>query len=137
MSKKKAIIIAVLVPAVIGIVFGIFKIKSYLTQINNAHQQLMESKITDVDLSKISNGAYLGSYKAFPVAVEVKVTVTDHQITGIELLKHNNGQGGAAETITGKVVEAQSLSVDTISGATISSKVILKAIENALTGAGQ
>ncbi len=49
----------------------------------------------------------------------------------IELLKHTHGQGGAAEAIPGKVIEAQTLQVDTISSATYSSKVILKAIEQA------
>ena len=55
-----------------------------------------------------------------------------HMIKEIELKKHDNGQGFPAEIIPGKVVEAQSLEVDIVSGATYSSKVILKAIENAL-----
>ncbi len=37
-----------------------------------------------------------------------------------------------AEIITDKVIDTQSLQVDAISGATYSSKTILKAIENAL-----
>ncbi|GAI95081.1 unnamed protein product, partial [marine sediment metagenome] len=36
-----------------------------------------------------------------------------------------------------KVVEAQTLQVDAVSGATYSSKVILKAIENALNNANK
>jgi uncharacterized protein with FMN-binding domain len=47
-------------------------------------------------------------------------------------VKHVNGQGKPAEVITEKVIETQSLQVDVVSGATYSSKVILKAIENAL-----
>ncbi|TYB94365.1 MAG: FMN-binding protein, partial [Kosmotoga sp.] len=50
----------------------------------------------------------------------------------IELIEHNHGRGEAAEVIPEKVVEAQSLKVDIITSATYSSKVILKAIENAL-----
>jgi uncharacterized protein with FMN-binding domain len=65
------------------------------------------------------------------------VTINNHKITGIELVKHNHGQGAPAEVITGKVVEAQTLEVDIVSGATYSSKVILKAIENALKSANQ
>ncbi|MBA7580983.1 hypothetical protein ES708_22882 [subsurface metagenome] len=53
-------------------------------------------------------------------------------IAGIELVKHRSGQGAPAEMIASKVVEAQTLEVDVVSGATYSSKVILKAIENAL-----
>jgi uncharacterized protein with FMN-binding domain len=83
-------------------------------------------------LSKTNDGVYSGSYKVFPVVAEVKVTVKNHKISNIELVKHENGKGSSAEILPGKVVEAQSLDVDIISGATYSSKVILKAIENAL-----
>jgi uncharacterized protein with FMN-binding domain len=92
----------------------------------------METTINEVDLSKIEDGVYTGSFGAIPVKAEVQVTVSDHKITDIKILKHDNGQGSAAEVLPDKVVEAQSLKVDLISGATYSSKVILKAIENAL-----
>ena len=51
------------------------------------------------------------------------------------MLEHKNGQGTPAEVIPEKVVETQTLEVDIVSGATYSSKVILKAIENALNNA--
>jgi len=63
--------------------------------------------------------------------------VQDHQIKEIELVRHDHGQGSSAEVIPDRILEAQSLEVDIVSGATASSKVILKAVENALTlGAG-
>ncbi len=86
----------------------------------------------DFDLSKIADGVYAGWYDSGPVIVDVKVSVQDHTITKIDLVRHRTGQGQAAEAIVGKVVAAQSLKVDTISGATMSSRVILLAIENAL-----
>lgn len=91
--------------------------------------------VEDVDLSAVPDGRYEGSYKTFPVAVAVEVTVQDSKITAIDLVKHSNGQGEAAEAIPGMVVEAQSLQVDVISGATYSSRVILLAIEDALKSA--
>jgi uncharacterized protein with FMN-binding domain len=51
-------------------------------------------------------------------------------------LKHVNGKGTAAESIPETVVEKQTLQVDSVSGATYSSKVILLAIETALKNAG-
>lgn len=99
--------------------------------------KLTDTTIPDMDMSNIGDGTYNGSYKVFPVAAEVKVTVQDHRITAIELVKHSNGQGAAAEVIPDRVVETQSLQVDTVSGATYSSKVILKAIENALKSANK
>lgn len=96
--------------------------------------KLASLPVAEADLGTIPDGTYNGSYTCLPVSVEVAVTVADHAITGIELVKHQNGQGGAAEVLPDQVVAAQSLQVDTVTGATYSSKVILKAIENALNG---
>ncbi len=89
--------------------------------------------VEDNDLSAVPDGTYHGSYSAFPVAVELQVTAEDNEITAIDLIKHRTGQGQAAEALPKMVIEAQSLQVDTISGATYSSKVILLAIKDALT----
>jgi len=56
----------------------------------------------------------------------------NHLISDIRLIKHINGQGGAAESIIPEVIAAQSIEVDAITGATYSSEVILKAIEQSL-----
>jgi uncharacterized protein with FMN-binding domain len=98
-------------------------------------EKLANAAIRDIDISELEDGIYTGSYSMFPVSAEVRVTVAEQRITGIELLEHNNGRGAPAEVIPDRVVEAQSLNVDAVSGATYSSKVILKAIENALEGA--
>ncbi len=58
--------------------------------------------------------------------------VRNHEIVEIIILKHNHGRGSDAEVVPDRVVASQSLRVDTVSGATFSSIVILKAIENAL-----
>jgi uncharacterized protein with FMN-binding domain len=129
MKKRRIIVFSILAVVIIGIVIGVIVVKSYL---DNYSETISNITITNVELSQVSDGTYTGSYEAFPVNVEVKVTIKDHKITGIDLVKHVNGQGAAAEILTEKVVEAQTLDIDVISGATASSKVILKAIENAL-----
>lgn len=131
--KKKRAMISVAIIVIIGVFLAIAGIKSYLER---NLEQLADATVSNVDLSKIEDGVYVGSYKSFPVAAEVKVTVDNHKITEIELVKHNNGQGASAEIIPDRVVEAQTLEVDIVSGATYSSKVILKAIEDALSNAG-
>ena len=98
-------------------------------------EKLANAAIRDIDITALADGIYTGGYSMFPVSAEVRVTVKGQRITGIELLEHNNGRGAPAEVIPSCVVEAQSLDVDAVSGATYSSKVILKAIENALEGA--
>ncbi len=127
MKRKKKTLFAVLAVVAIAAFLGIWGIKSIEANL----QQLTYLHIQEADLSQLKDGSYTGSYKVFPVSAEVEVIIKNHSITGIELLKHTHGQGGAAEAIPGKVIEAQSLQVDTISSATYSSKVILKAIEQA------
>lgn len=95
--------------------------------------QLVQMPVSNVSLDIIDDGTFEGNYSVFPVTVKINVTVKGHKITEILILRHINGQGGKAEAIIDRVIEKQSLQVDIISGATYSSKVILKAIENALT----
>lgn len=131
MKKKRVTLIIVLTVVVIGLCFGV---KLYL-DLQTYKQQVEAITITDMDLSKITDGTYNGSYETLMVSAEVDVTVENGKITNIDLVKHNHGKGASAEVITDKVTEAQSLDVDIVSGATSSSKVILKAIENALNSA--
>ena len=133
MKKKRTVtIIAVLAVAFVVVYFVATRIMKNI-ELNLV--QLESLEIVGVALSMIEDGTYSGNYEVFPVAAEVEVTVVKHRITEIELVKHRHGQGEAAEIIPAKVVETQTLQVDTVSGATYSSKVILKAIENALIGA--
>lgn len=132
MKKRNIIIITVLLVLVLGfIAVKIVQIKLEANLIQLAH-----SEILDVNLASAEDGDYLGSYSVFPVSAEVRVTLKNHTISKIELLEHKNGQGQGAEIIPEKVAKAQSLKVDCVSGATYSSKVILKAIHNALLEAG-
>lgn len=88
--------------------------------------------IQTIDATGIADGVYEGSYELSPVKVTVCVTVSEERITDIVILEHQTGLGEKAESIMQDVIGQQSLEVDTISGATMSSKTILKAIENAL-----
>lgn len=127
MKKKRVIFIIIAILAIV-IIAGALLVSSMQKTLD----KLADIQIQNIDLAKINDGTYEGDYEALPVAAEVKVTVANHKITGIELVKHINGQGKAAEAIIEEVIKAQHLQLDTVSGATYSSKVILKAIENAL-----
>ena len=92
---------------------------------------LKEIIINSPDLSKIANGTYRGNSKVGPVRVTLDVTVKNNVMTSIDIIRHFNGLGKKAEVIVPKIIEAQNLDVDVVSGATGSSKAILKAVENA------
>ena len=90
--------------------------------------------ITSPDLNTVADGTYRGNARVGPVRVTLDVTVTDRTITAIEIIRHFNGRGRRAEVIVPAIIEAQSLDVDVVSGATGSSKAFLKAVEDALGG---
>lgn len=71
--------------------------------------------------------------------VKVEVTVDESSIRSIEILEHNETPGlsdAAFEQIPAKIIEGQTLAVDTISGATYSSTAIIEAVAQALGEAG-
>ena len=84
------------------------------------------------DLEKIDDGIYEGKYGIVPVSVVVQVSVQNHKMVDIAIVKHENGLGGKAEKVVKDIIKTQSLDEDPISGATVSSKCIMKAIEQAL-----
>jgi uncharacterized protein with FMN-binding domain len=90
--------------------------------------------VEDVDFSRIADGEYFGRYETFLVKTSVKTTVKDGKITRIDVLDHFNGLGEKAEEVIDYIVEKQSLQVDSVSGATVSSVVIKKAVEVSLIG---
>lgn len=127
-SNMKRIVRFGLVTVLALVVFGV----SAYFYVQSDLQKLAKIEITDVDLSKIDDGVYRGESSHFPVIVSVEVTIQNHRMTSILLLKHMNGQGASAESILDVVLSSQSLDVDVISGATYSSQAILQAISHAL-----
>jgi uncharacterized protein with FMN-binding domain len=89
--------------------------------------------INNPDLGRVADGTYRGNSRVGPVRVSLDVTVRNQAISSIQIINHFNGRGKKAETIVPAIIEAQSLEVDVVSGATGSSKAILKAVENALS----
>lgn len=127
-QKHKKILFVILLVILIAVV----AVKVIAGNMESNLEALKSAEITPVDLELTEDGTYFGSYSVLPISVEVNVTIKDHAISNIELIKHTNGQGKPAEAILETVLEAQTLQVDSVSGATYSSKVILMAIENAL-----
>ncbi len=93
--------------------------------------------IGTVDLNTVADGEYIGVCQNKILFAVVKVEVQDHKITDIEVVEHKASYMEQAEQIAGAVSSAQSLDVDAITGATLTSDTVLKAIENALEKDGK
>ncbi len=127
MSQRSLFIaITILVATTIMSAYSAFKNHVQTTKIRNL-------PVSAIDLNSINNGDYEGNFCYSRFCYKVKVTVAENKIAQIEVL--NNRKTEYAEkalSIINKIIESQSLQVDAISGATISSKCIIKAVENAL-----
>ncbi|MEW6522382.1 MAG: FMN-binding protein [Bacillota bacterium] len=62
----------------------------------------------------------------------MEVTVKDHRITGIQVTESNISSDDFNLAVAQRVMDQQSLQVDTVSRTTISTRAFLKAVENAL-----
>ena len=95
-----------------------------------------------VDFDKLKNdGIYHGLYEGGMYgwrANECDVTVTNGRVAAIQLAGSQD-PGGSFDyrMLYDRVIAAQSLQVDTISGATLTSKAYLQCVENALLQAQQ
>ena len=128
MSKKKVVLLVIMLLLLIGLVWGII----YLKSVADYKQAVKETTFEEINISDISDGVYIGEYDVNFIYAKVEVTVQNGEITNINILEHRNERGKAAEAITNKIVDEQKIDVDAISGATNSSTVIKKAVENAL-----
>ena len=129
MNRKKIILICLFIIFLIALVFLV----NYAMDLNYYKKAMETIEIESVDILKLEDCMCAGSYDARIISATVQVTIKDGIITNIEIIEHKNEKGGAAEIIVEKILAEQTLEVDVISGATNSSKVILKAVENALT----
>lgn len=87
--------------------------------------------VKKINITDVPDGEHKGQFKVYHDSATVEVAVQDGRITGITLVKTDLDKKNAQKVID-RVIEGQSLQVDTVSGATVSSKTVLKAIENAL-----
>lgn len=82
----------------------------------------------------------IGAGKNGEGSIEVSVTLDDaKKITDVQVTKNGDDAGisdAAVNTVPGEIVKANSLDVDVVSGATLTSDGIIAAVENALTNAG-
>ena len=128
MSKKKVVLLVIMLLLLIGLVWGII----YLKSVSDYKQAVKETTFEEINISDIPDGVYIGEYDVDFIYAKVEVTVQNGEITNINILEHRHERGKTAEVITDSIVDEQKIDVDAISGATNSSTVIKKAVENAL-----
>lgn len=136
-GKQKMIgwIIALVVVVVLAVAGGIG-----WSYVSKEHKETRSLPLNKVDFKKLSDGKYHGAYAGGMYkwrTNECDVTVAGGKVADIQL--SGTIDPGAENTdykmLYSRVIAQQSLQVDTISGATLTSKAYLQAVENALVQA--
>ena len=84
----------------------------------------------------LEDGVYKGTGTGYAGDITVSVLIKDKQIVSIDILSSSDDAAffTRAKAVIDKIIEGQMLDVDTVSGATFSSRGIISAVKNALTG---
>ena len=86
----------------------------------------------------LNDGYYEGTGNGFAGPVKLFIEIKDKSIIGIYIVKTSDDAGffnRAKEGVTASILEKQSTDVDTVSGATYSSRGIIEAVSNAIEAA--
>lgn len=89
--------------------------------------------IQKVDTKNIQDGEYIGSFSYSSFKYMVKTFIKGHRIIEIEILQNKDTKRAKrAEGVIPEIIKKQSPNVDAISGATTTSKALMKAVEKSL-----
>ncbi|MFA5113030.1 MAG: FMN-binding protein [Candidatus Margulisiibacteriota bacterium] len=130
MLKKLGIVLGIILLVIICLA-GVFYLRAQSMASNIKHQY---ASIKPLDLAKVTDGVYAGSFGDFLVSVKVQVTVKRHRIAEVKIMEQKCGPGYEALDTTNRIVKAQSPKVDAVTGASGSSMAIMIAVNRALTG---
>ena len=106
---------------------------------NTAQETTAAATAASEEAGIYTPGTYTGTAAGKNGDVKVEVTFSSNAIDSVKVVEHSETAGisdGAIENIPAAIVENQSLAVDTVSGATITSDAILKAVADAVAQAG-
>lgn len=128
-QKRKRIL---LYSAVILLLIGLIFLSIYIKGVLDYRKAVNEIAFDNINISDVADGIYFGECDVNFIYAKVEVTVESGEIICIDILEHKNGRGKSAESVIDEIVNEQKIDVDAVAGATNSSKVIKKAVENAI-----
>ncbi len=121
--KKMFLIVFVVVILMIGLFFG------YMLY---GQKKILKTEISNIDFSDYPTGLYIGTFKGYRWTSTVEINIDEGKVVNIKVVSGPVFRLAELEDyIIKEVIDKQSLEIDTYAGATVSSKAILKAIENA------
>ena len=114
-------------------IFVLFETVLFTSCISKDINETRKMSIQKVDITKLSDGNYFGEYSYGKTTYKVEVIIENKRIIDIKVLQtRDSPYAKKAEGVIKSIVNEQRNDVDAVSGATTTSKALLKAIENAL-----
>lgn len=123
-KSKKYVLISMIIFFVVYIFLPIFPL--------NQDVKISES------MGIVKNGTYIGEGIGFGGEIRVEIYICDNKINKINIANHNETSGYYEEVfknISREIVEEQSINIDSVSGATTSSRGMMNAVKDALSKA--
>lgn len=102
----------------------------------NIKEDTQEEEQKAVGPFELEDGVYKGTGTGFAGDITVSVQIQDKKIVSIDIIRFSDDEAffSRAKAVIDIIIEGQTLDVDTVSGATFSSRGIINAVKNALTG---
>ena len=102
-------------------------------EIIEVEEEKVEEEVIVLDLSK--DGTFSGKARGINADVVVEVVIKDGVIVEVNVVEHEETEslaGPAIETVTKAIVDAQSVNVDSVTGATVTSDAVKAAVAQAI-----
>lgn len=109
-----------------------------LNVLESTSKEKDKKEVDGLNLHGIKDGTYFGVSKGYGGDIEVKVTIENSKIKNIEVVSHSETSGyyENGSKIIEAILRENSVNVDAISGATLTSNGIKNAVKDALSKAG-
>jgi uncharacterized protein with FMN-binding domain len=126
MSAGKHLLRGLVIVSVIIVLLVVMALALYTPALNRAADAIVLQSPT---ISYRYPGTYEGSAACLHVVACVRVTVSSTGVSSVELLQRPFGN---MDLLVDRIIKAGGVPVDVITGATVSSKVVMKAVDDAL-----
>ena len=127
--------VGLVMACVAGSLIG-YKEPVYESTSSSSDSEEKEEKSTAQGSFDLADGVYKGTGTGYAGEITVAVQIKDKKIVSIDILSASDDDAflSRAKAVIDRIIESQTLDVDTVSGATYSSNGIISAVKNALTG---
>lgn len=137
---KKVLVYVLILSMVATMLVGCSQSSNQVNNQNNEQNNNQSNETPSVSSTKKFNaGTYVGEAEGMKGPIKVEVTVDEERITSVKVLEHVDSErlfNFANESIPDAIIENQSIAVDAVAGATMSSIGIKGAVKKALAQSG-